>query len=33
MIFANRKRNRRKPERSGGGFSLAWLKPVVAGGL
>lgn len=33
MIFSNRKRNRRKPERSGGGFSLAWLTPVLAGGL
>ena len=33
MIFANRKRNRRKPERTGSGFSLAWLKPVLAGGL
>jgi cell division protein FtsQ len=33
MIFATHKRNRRKPERSGGGFSLAWLKPIVAGGL
>jgi cell division protein FtsQ len=34
MIFANRKRNRRKAERTGGGrFSLAWLKPIVAGGL
>ena len=35
MIFANRKRNRRKPERTAGGrsFSLAWLKPIVAGGL
>jgi cell division protein FtsQ len=33
MILSNRKRNRRKPERAGGGFSLAWLKPVIAGGL
>jgi cell division protein FtsQ len=33
MIFANRKRNRRKPERSGRGVSLAWLKPALAGGL
>jgi cell division protein FtsQ len=33
MIFASRKRNRRKPERSGGGFSLAWLKPALTGGL
>jgi cell division protein FtsQ len=33
MIFGARKRNRRKPERAGSGFSLAWLKPVLAGGL
>jgi cell division protein FtsQ len=33
MILGNRKRNRRKPERSGGGFSLEWLKPALAGGL
>ena len=33
MIFGARKRNRRKPERAGRGFSLAWLKPVLAGGL
>ena len=33
MIFAARRRNRRKPERSGGGWSLAWLKPVLTGGL
>ena len=34
MIFGHRKRNRRKPERSsGGGLSLAWLKPMVTGGL
>jgi cell division protein FtsQ len=34
MIFSSRKRNRRKPERTAsGGYSLAWLKPVVAGGL
>ena len=34
MIFGQRKRNRRKAERSGGSrYSLAWLKPIVAGGL
>jgi cell division protein FtsQ len=33
MMFSARKRNRRKPERSGRNFSLAWLKPVLAGGL
>ncbi|HKR35825.1 MAG TPA: cell division protein FtsQ/DivIB [Steroidobacteraceae bacterium] len=33
MIFSSRKRNRRRPERSGGGFSLAWLKPALTGGL
>ena len=33
MILGNRKRNRRKREHSGGGFSLAWLKPIVTGGL
>ena len=33
MIFGSRKRNRRKPERSGDGFSLAWLKPALTGGL
>lgn len=33
MIFSSRKRNRRKPQRSGAGFSLAWLKPALTGGL
>jgi cell division protein FtsQ len=33
MMFSARKRNRRKPERNGRSFSLAWLKPVLAGGL
>ena len=33
MIFAARKRNRRKPERNARSFSLAWLKPALAGGL
>jgi Cell division septal protein len=33
VIFSSRKRNRRRPERSGGGFSLAWLKPALTGGL
>ena len=33
MIFGARKRNRRKPERAGGGLSLAWLKPALTGGL
>ena len=33
MIFGSRKRNRRKPERAGGGgLSLAWLKPMLTGG-
>jgi len=33
MMLGHRKRNRRKPERNGRSFSLAWLKPVLAGGL
>ena len=33
MMFATRKRNRRKPERAGRGLSLAWLKPMLAGGV
>jgi cell division protein FtsQ len=33
MIFGSRKRNRRRPERSGRGLSLAWLKPALTGGL
>jgi cell division protein FtsQ len=33
MIFGAHKRNRRKPEKSRRRFSLAWLKPVLAGGV
>ena len=30
MMFSSRKRNRRKPERSGRSFSLAWPQPALA---
>jgi cell division protein FtsQ len=33
MLLNARKRNRRKPEQSERKFSLAWLKPLLAGGL